>query len=177
MTKVRNAISIRYALGDCSLGKLLVAATERGVCAILLGDDVVAVVSELRGRFANAQSITLDESVEPWLNAAIALIEQPTQAFDLPLDLHGTPFQLRVWQALRAIPAGTTVTYTQLAQSMNLPAAVRAVASANAANPIAVAIPCHRVLRRDGALGGYYWGLERKAALLERERALLALSR
>lgn len=160
---------IRFAVGECSLGSILVAQSDRGVCAILLGDDPDALVRDLQDRFPRAHLIGGDGQFERHVARVVGFIEAPSLALDLPLDVRGTAFQQRVWQALRAIPAGTTATYAQIASRIGAPKAVRAVAHACAANPIAVAIPCHRVVRRDGGLAGYRWGVERKRALLERE--------
>ena len=162
--------SIRFAVGQCSLGAVLVAATETGVCAILLGDDPASLVRSLEDRFPNAQLIGGDAAFEQLVAQAVGLVEAPGIGANLPLDVRGTAFQQRVWQALRAIPAGSTATYAEIARRIGAPKAVRGVAQACAANPLAVAIPCHRVVRTDGALAGYRWGIERKRALLERER-------
>jgi AraC family transcriptional regulator of adaptative response/methylated-DNA-[protein]-cysteine methyltransferase len=161
--------SIRFAVGECSLGSVLVAATEKGVCAVLLGDDPDHLVRELQDRFAEAQLVGADPDFEDLVAKVVGLVEAPRVGLELPLDVRGTAFQRRVWEALRAIPAGSTATYTQIAQRIGAPSAVRAVARACAANPVAVAIPCHRVVRTDGNLAGYRWGVERKRALLERE--------
>lgn len=161
--------TIRFALAECSLGSLLVASTERGVCCVLLGDDAQALVEDLQQRFAAAELIGADAQYEQTVAQVVALIEQPRLGLALPLDIQGTAFQQRVWQALQSIPAGQTLSYSQLAQRMGVPRATRAVASAIAANPIAVAVPCHRVLRNDGSISGYRWGVERKRALLLRE--------
>jgi AraC family transcriptional regulator of adaptative response/methylated-DNA-[protein]-cysteine methyltransferase len=160
---------IRFALGQCSLGAILVAATERGVCAISLGDDPDELLRELQDRFPKAEMIGGDQAFEQLVAKVVGLVEQPMKATDLPLDIRGTAFQQRVWTALARIPAGKTVSYSELAQQVGMPRAVRAVASACAANKLAVAIPCHRVLRNDGALSGYRWGVARKRALLDRE--------
>ncbi len=164
-------MEIRFAIGDCSLGSILVAATDRGVCAILLGSDADALVRGLRDGFPEARLIADDEMLEHALAEAISLVEAPAAGFDLPLDLHGTEFQRRVWQALRAIPAGATASYTDIARSIGAPEAAKEVGEACAATPIAVAIPCHRVVRKDGTLAGYRWGVRRKRALLNREAA------
>jgi AraC family transcriptional regulator of adaptative response/methylated-DNA-[protein]-cysteine methyltransferase len=161
--------SIRFAVGQCSLGSILVAATEKGVCAILLGDDPGALVRDLQDRFPKADFLGGDEGFERLVARVVGLVEAPALGLDLPLDVQGTAFQQRVWQALREIPAGSTASYTELADRMGAPRAVRAVARACAANPIAVAIPCHRVVRHDGGLSGYRWGVARKRALLDRE--------
>ncbi len=161
--------SIRFAVGACSLGAILVAATDQGVCAILLGDDPEALVRELQDRFSKARLIGGDNEFERWVAKVVGLVEAPAIGLDLPLDVRGTAFQQRVWQALREIPPGSTMSYGQLASRIGAPRAIRAVAAACAANPLAVAIPCHRVVRADGGLSGYRWGVERKRALLERE--------
>lgn len=163
--------AIRFALGECSLGSILVAATDKGVCAILFGDDPEALLRELQDRFPRAQLIGGDGAFEQLVAKVVGFVEAPALGLDLPLDLRGTAFQQRVWQALRAIPPGSTASYAEIARRIGDPRSVRAVAQACAANPVAVAIPCHRVVRRDGALAGYRWGVERKRALLERERA------
>jgi AraC family transcriptional regulator, regulatory protein of adaptative response / methylated-DNA-[protein]-cysteine methyltransferase len=161
--------SIRFAAGQCSLGRVLVAASERGVCAILLGDNRDELVKDLRRRFHEAELVAGDRDFERLVARVIRLVEKPQAACHLPLDIRGTAFQHRVWEALRRIPAGHTMSYTELADSIGMPQAVRAVANACAANPLAVAIPCHRVRRADGSLSGYRWGMARKRALLERE--------
>lgn len=163
--------AIRFALGECSLGSILVAATDKGVCAILLGDDPQALAEDFQDRFAQAELIGGDEAFEALVARVVGLVEQPRLGHDLPLDVRGTAFQQRVWQALRDIPAGQTASYAEVAAKIGKPAAVRAVAQACAANSLAVAIPCHRVVRTDGALSGYRWGVERKRALLDREAA------
>jgi len=160
---------IRFAIGECFLGSFLVAATEKGVCAILLGDDPDAMLRELQDRFPNARLIGGDGDFETLVAKVLSFIETPAKGLDLPLDIRGTAFQQRVWQALREIPAGTTVSYTDIADRLGSPNAVRAVAGACAANNIGIAIPCHRVVRKDGNLSGYYWGIERKRKLLQRE--------
>jgi AraC family transcriptional regulator, regulatory protein of adaptative response / methylated-DNA-[protein]-cysteine methyltransferase len=161
--------SIRFAVGECSLGSILVAATEKGVCTIHFGDDPEVLVRELQDHFPKAQLIGGDARFEQLVAQVVAFVEAPARALDLPLDVRGTAFQQRVWQALREVPPGTTVSYAEIARRIGAPRGVRAVAQACAANPLAVAIPCHRVVRRDGALSGYRWGVERKQALLERE--------
>ncbi len=160
---------IRFAVGDCSLGAVLVAATERGVCAILLGDDPDRLLRQLQDRFPKAQLIGADRGFKRLIAAVAGLVEHPARGLDLPLDLRGTAFQYRVWQALRRIAPGTTVSYAELARRLGAPRAARAVGAAVAANVLAVAIPCHRVIRSDGSLCGYRWGVARKRALLERE--------
>lgn len=161
---------IRFAVAACSLGAILVAATERGICAVLMGDVPEPLVRDLQDRFPKAHLIGADAGFERTVAQVIGLVEAPRIGLDLPLDVRGTAFQQRVWAALRAIPAGETVSYTELAQRIGSPGAVRAVAGACAANPVAVAIPCHRVVRNDGGLSGYRWGIERKAALIAREK-------
>ena len=161
--------TIRFAVGACSLGAILVAATERGICAILMGETPGPLVDDLQTRFPRAELRGADEGFERTVAQVIGLVEAPRIGLDLPLDVRGTAFQQRVWQALRAIPAGRTLTYAELAERVGLPGGARAVAGACAANPVAVAIPCHRVVRTGGALSGYRWGVERKRALLERE--------
>jgi len=164
-----HGASIRFAVGECSLGSILVAATDRGVCAIMLGDDPDALVRDLQDRFPKARLIGGDTDFEQLVAKVVGFVEAPARGLDLPLDVQGTAFQQRVWQALRAIPSGATASYTEIAERIGAPQAVRAVAQACASNALAVAIPCHRVVRRDGALAGYRWGVERKRALLERE--------
>lgn len=161
---------IRFATGASSLGAVLVARTERGICAIALGDDAEALTQNFRRRFPAAASVTGDPVFAALVAQVIALVEAPGSADDLPLDMRGTVFQHRVWDALRRIPPGETLTYTELAARIGAPTAIRAVARACATNDLAVAIPCHRVVRRDGDLAGYRWGLARKQALLDRER-------
>lgn len=161
--------TIRFALAECSLGSLLVASTDKGVCCVLLGDDAQALIEDLQHRFAAAELVGADARYEQTVAQVVALMEQPRIGLALPLDVQGTAFQQRVWQALQSIPAGQTVSYSELAQRLGMPQAARAVASAVAANPIAVAVPCHRVLRNDGSISGYRWGVERKRALLLRE--------
>ncbi|HEY4373068.1 MAG TPA: bifunctional DNA-binding transcriptional regulator/O6-methylguanine-DNA methyltransferase Ada [Burkholderiales bacterium] len=163
--------TIRFGVGACSLGAILVAATEKGVCAILLGDDPDALVRDLQDRFPKAELKGGERDFEQWMAQVIGLIETPAQGLDLPLDVRGTAFQQRVWQALRAIPPGSTASYAEIARRIGTPKAVRAVAQACAANALAVAIPCHRVVKSDGALSGYRWGVERKQKLLQREAA------
>ena len=166
-----DGAEIRFAVGECSLGSILVAATDKGVCAILLGDDPDALVRDLQDRFPKAPLIGGDARFEQLVATVVGFVEAPAHGLDLPLDVRGTAFQQRVWQALREIPRGATASYAEIAARIGRPKAVRAVAQACAANPLAVAIPCHRVVRTDGALSGYRWGVERKRALLERERA------
>jgi AraC family transcriptional regulator of adaptative response/methylated-DNA-[protein]-cysteine methyltransferase len=160
---------IRFAIGQCSLGAILVARSDRGVCAILLGDDAEALAHDLQDRFPNARLLGGDASFERWVAQVVGFVEAPSIGLDLPLDVRGTAFQQRVWQALREIPAGQTASYAEIAGRIGAPKSVRAVAQACGANALAVAIPCHRVVRSDGALSGYRWGVERKRALLARE--------
>lgn len=160
---------IRFAVGECSLGAILVASSRKGVAAILLGDDPDALVRDLQDRFPKARLIGADRDYEALVARVVGFVEAPRLGLDLPLDLRGTAFRQRVWQALRDIPAGRTVSYAEIAGRIGAPKATRAVAGACAANALAVAIPCHRVIRKDGALSGYAWGAERKRALLGRE--------
>jgi len=160
---------IRFAIGACSLGAILVAQSGRGVCAILLGDDPDALARELQDRFPKARLIGGDRDYERVVAQVVGFIEAPALGLDLPLDVRGTAFQQRVWQALREIPAGSTASYGDIARRIGAPTAARAVAQACASNLLAVAIPCHRVVRNDGGLSGYRWGVPRKRALLERE--------
>jgi AraC family transcriptional regulator, regulatory protein of adaptative response / methylated-DNA-[protein]-cysteine methyltransferase len=160
---------IRFAVGQCSLGSILVARSDQGICAILLGDDPDALARDLQDRFANAELIGGDVDFERLVAVVVGFIEAPGIGLDLPLDVRGTAFQQRVWQALREIPPGSTASYSDVARRIGAPKSMRAVAAACAANSLAVAIPCHRVIKRDGALSGYRWGVERKRALLSRE--------
>ncbi len=162
-------MDIRFAIGECSLGSILVAQSERGVCAIFLGDDPEELVRDLQDRFSRANLIGGDHEFEQRVARVVGFVESPGIGLDLPLDVRGTAFQQRVWQALREIPAGQTASYTDIACRIGSPKSVRAVAQACAANALAVAIPCHRVVRRDGSVSGYRWGVERKHALLTRE--------
>lgn len=164
--------AVWHAIGQSALGGVLVAATERGVCAIFLGDDPAALVAALRARFPNARLQDPEPAFDEWVAAVVRFVDDPGRAegLGLPLDIRGTAFQRRVWEALREIPAGQTATYSAVAERLGSPRAIRAVGSACAANPIAVAIPCHRVVGANGDLTGYRWGVERKRRLLERER-------
>jgi AraC family transcriptional regulator, regulatory protein of adaptative response / methylated-DNA-[protein]-cysteine methyltransferase len=161
---------IRFAVGECSLGSILVARSARGICAILLGDDPDALVRDLQDEFPRAALVGGDAAFERTVARVIGFVEAPAAGLDLPLDVRGTAFQQRVWQALRDIPAGETVSYAEIAERIGAGGSARAVAQACAANALAVAIPCHRVVRRDGARSGYRWGVERKQRLLEKER-------
>src|SRR6266436_419892 len=162
---------IRFAVGQCSLGAILVAATDKGVCAIEFDDDPDALVRSLQDRFPNARLVGGDERFAQLVAKVVGFIEAPAQGLDLPLDIRGTAFQQRVWTAIRDIPAGSTASYREIAERIGAPKAVRAVAQACASNDIAVAIPCHRVVRMDGSTSGYRWGVARKRALLAREKA------
>lgn len=162
-------MTIEFAVGRCVLGLVLVAATHKGVCAIMLGDNADALTRELENRFPHAEVAVAGRSFQRLVARVVTLVQEPARCADLPLDVRGTAFQQRVWQALRDIPPGSTATYADIARRIGAPRAVRGVARACAANPVAVAIPCHRVIRSNGALAGYRWGIERKRALLERE--------
>jgi AraC family transcriptional regulator of adaptative response/methylated-DNA-[protein]-cysteine methyltransferase len=160
---------IRFAIGECSLGSILVAATDKGVCAILLGSDPHLLIRQLQDRFAKAELVGGDASFEKLVAQVVGFVEQPRLGLDLPLDVRGTAFQQRVWKALRRIGVGKTASYSEIAARIGRPTSIRAVAQACGANMIAVAIPCHRVIRTDGQISGYRWGVQRKQALLERE--------
>lgn len=162
---------IRFAVAQCTLGALLVARSERGVCAITLGDDPDVLLRDLQDRFPRAELLGTDADFDATVARVVAFVEEPALGLDLPLDIRGTAFQQRVWKALQQIPAGETASYAEIAQRIGAPKSARAVAQACAANALAVAVPCHRVVRTDGALSGYRWGIERKRALLEREGA------
>jgi AraC family transcriptional regulator, regulatory protein of adaptative response / methylated-DNA-[protein]-cysteine methyltransferase len=166
-----RGLSIRFAVGECWLGSILVAATGKGVCAIALGDDPQTLLHELHDRFPHARLIGGDEGFEGLVAKVVGFVTEPARGLDLPLEVRGTAFQQRVWQALREIPFGATASYAEIARRIGRPKAVRAVAQACASNALAVAIPCHRVVRLDGSLSGYRWGIERKRALLDREAA------
>jgi AraC family transcriptional regulator of adaptative response/methylated-DNA-[protein]-cysteine methyltransferase len=160
---------INFALGQTTLGTILVASSKRGVVAILLGDDPERLLRDLQDRFPRAELIGADDEYEKLVARVVGLIEAPGQGLNLPLDIRGTAFQRRVWRALQKISAGTTVSYAEVAKRIGSPTSVRAVAGACAANNIAVAIPCHRVVRTDGSLSGYAWGIARKRELIDRE--------
>jgi AraC family transcriptional regulator of adaptative response/methylated-DNA-[protein]-cysteine methyltransferase len=160
---------IRFAIGQCSLGAILVARSDRGVCAISMGDDPEALARDLQDRFPRASFVGGDVEFEQWVARVIGFVEAPRLGLNLPLDVRGTAFQQRVWKASRTIPPGTTASYRDIAHRIGAPQATRAVAQACASNPLAVAIPCHRIVRSDGALSGYRWGIERKRALLASE--------
>lgn len=161
--------AIRFAVGECSLGSVLVAMSDKGICAITLGDEPDALARDLQDRFPKAELIGGDADFEQVVARVVGFVDAPRAGLDLPLDVRGTAFQARVWRALREIPAGRTATYAEVAERIGSPKAVRAVAGACAANHLAVAIPCHRVIRNDGSLSGYRWGVERKRELLRRE--------
>jgi AraC family transcriptional regulator of adaptative response/methylated-DNA-[protein]-cysteine methyltransferase len=165
-----SGIVIRFAIGESWLGPILVAASDKGVCAILVGDDPAALVHDLADRFSEAELIGGDADFEQVVAKVVGFVEMPSIGLDLPLDIRGTAFQQRVWEALRKIPAGSTASYADIAKRIGQPKSVRAVAQACGANALAVAIPCHRVVRTDGSLSGYCWGAERKGKLLRREQ-------
>jgi AraC family transcriptional regulator, regulatory protein of adaptative response / methylated-DNA-[protein]-cysteine methyltransferase len=165
-----SGITIRFAIGESWLGPILVASSEKGVCAILLGEDPEALVRDLQDRFPKAELIGGDEDFERLVAKVVGFLENPSSGLELPLDIRGTAFQQRVWEALRQIPAGSTASYAEIAERIGQPKSVRAVAQACGANHLAVAVPCHRVVKTDGALSGYRWGIERKAQLLGREQ-------
>ena len=163
--------TIRFALGQCALGAILVAETDRGLCAIALDDAPEPLLAQLQQQFPRARLVGGDAAFERRVARVVGFVEQPALGLDLPLDVRGSAFQQRVWQALRAVPAGQTVSYAELARRIGQPRGARAVARACASNVLAVAIPCHRVVRGDGALAGYRWGVARKQALLASERS------
>ena len=160
---------IRFAVGKCALGLVLVASTDKGICAVMLGDKPDVLVQDLQKRFPRAEFVGGDKAFEKIVAQVVGLVEHPRKELVLPLDLHGTAFQCQVWQALQKIPLGKTATYAEIAWLIRKPTAMRAVAQACGANKIAVAIPCHRVIRTDGSLSGYRWGVDRKAKLLQWE--------
>jgi AraC family transcriptional regulator of adaptative response/methylated-DNA-[protein]-cysteine methyltransferase len=164
------AVRIRYTIADCPLGRLLLAGTERGICAVYLGDDDAYLEAELSGEFPAAEVGRDDEGLSAWVSAIVNHLSGQQPHLDLPLDVRATAFQWRVWQELRAIPYGSTRSYSEIARALGDPNAARAVARACATNPVSVVIPCHRVVREDGGLGGYRWGLHRKQKLLEQEK-------
>jgi len=165
---------IKFAVGQTSLGAILIASSTKGIASILLGDDPDALVRNVQDRFPKACLIGADREYETLISRVVGFVENPSIGLDLPLDVRGTVFQQRVWQALQEIPVGETMSYSEIARRIGLPNSVRAVAGACAANHLAVAIPCHRVVRNDGALSGYAWGVERKQALLDREALQVA---
>ena len=162
--------TIKFAVGQCALGAILIAASEKGVCALTLGGDPGALVKEFQDRFPKARLVGGDKRFEGLVARAVAFVESPRVGLDLPLDVRGTAFQQRVWRALQAIPLGSTESYAEIARRVGAPKGARAVARACATNEVCLAIPCHRVVRSDGSLSGYRWGVERKRALLEREK-------
>ncbi len=164
-----HAEAISYAIRKCALGQVLVARSVTGVCAILIGADRKELEADLAARFPEAILIMDEAVVHDDLAKVIRFMDRPADDLDLPLDIRGTPFQRRVWDALRAIPLGTTMTYSDLARRLDAPTSARAIAGACAANPIALAVPCHRVVRSNGGLAGYRWGIERKRRLIEKE--------
>ncbi len=164
-------MQIGYTVANSSIGKVLVAATPRGVSAVYLGESQERLVDELRKEYPHAEIRRAGETNEPWLQEILHRIEGDAPSVDLPLDVQATAFQRRVWQELQKIPRGTTRTYTQVARALGKPRSVRAVARACATNPVSIVVPCHRVIRTDGSLAGYRWGLQRKEKLLERESA------
>lgn len=165
-------MQIRYTVQPCWLGWVLVAATFKGVSAIALGDQAETLTTQFRGKFPLAQLCGEDQEFEAWVKQILGLIKSPQKSIDLPLDIQGTAFQQQVWQALQTIAPGTTLSYTEVAESISKPKAVRAVANACANNPVAVVIPCHRVIGSDGSLKGYRWGCDRKQSLLTQEAEL-----
>jgi AraC family transcriptional regulator of adaptative response/methylated-DNA-[protein]-cysteine methyltransferase len=165
-----SGTAIRFAVGESWLGHILVAASDKGICAFLLGDDPDVLARELQDSFPNAEIIGGDADFERLVGTVVGFVENPSAGLDLPLDVRGTAFQQRVWEALRRIPAGSTASYAEIAGHIGEPQSARAVAQACGANNLAVAIPCHRVIRTDGDLSGYRWGVERKERLLRREK-------
>ena len=165
--------TIRFAIAECSLGSILVASSEKGVCAILMGDDPEALARDLQDQFPKANLIGGDDRYEKLVAKVVGFIEAPGIGLDLPLDIRGTAFQQRVWKELQRIPAGKTVCYSEVANRIGSPNSARAVAQACGANALAVAIPCHRVVRNNGNISGYRWGVDRKRALLARERMMV----
>jgi AraC family transcriptional regulator of adaptative response/methylated-DNA-[protein]-cysteine methyltransferase len=161
---------VRFVVTPYSLGSMLVAASDAGICAITFGDDAQELLEHLQKKFPTSELIDGGKALEKLAKNVLAFVEEPTREFSVPLDLRGTAFQQSVWKALKKIPVGTTATYADIARTIGHPKAVRAVAQACGANPVAVAIPCHRVVRSDGSLSGYRWGVERKAELLRREQ-------
>ncbi len=165
-----RTMHIRYTVADCPLGRLLLAGTERGICAVYLGDSDTRLEAELSNEFSAAEVRRDDGGLYAWVCELVNHLSGQQPHLDLPLDVRATAFQWRVWQELRAIPYGSTRSYAEIARSLGQPTAARAVARACATNPVSIVIPCHRVVREDGGLGGYRWGLERKQALLDHEK-------
>ncbi len=170
MKKSSEAPAIQYTIATSTLGNVLVAASPEGICAVTLGEDPKKLLRDVQKRFPKADLLEADTAMKRYAAKVVALIEHPTKGLDSPLHMHGTPFQQSVWEALCEIPFGKTATYAQIAKRIGKPKSVRAVAQACGSNHIAVAIPCHRVVRTDGSLSGYRWGARRKAELLKRER-------
>jgi len=168
--KKGKGMTIFYSVVDCPLGQLLVAVTDRGICKISLGDTVDDLIVDMEAEFELAERIRDDEGVGFWTEKIIGYLEGWQPDLDLPLDIRATAFQMKVWQKLQAIPVGETRTYSDIAEAIGQPTASRAVANACANNPVALVIPCHRIIRKDKSLGGYRWGLERKSAILEQEQ-------
>lgn len=165
-------MKIRYTAADCSLGKLLIGATERGICAIKLASSKAQVKAALQREYPSAKIVSDDKGLQRWMSALLRYLQGQHTRLDLPLDIQGTAFQQQVWKELRNIPYGQTRSYSEIARAIGHPRAVRAVARACATNPVPIVIPCHRVIRKNGALGGYGGGIARKRALLSREGAL-----
>ena len=163
-------MNISYTIADCALGRVLVAGTQRGISAVYLGDNDSDLAAELQKEYPRAEIQTIPENKSQWVRAIVAHLDQSKSVMDLPTDVAGTAFQRRVWQALREIPLGDTRTYSDVARAIGQPSAIRAVGHACATNPASIVVPCHRVIRTDGSLGGYRWGLHRKKTLLEKER-------
>jgi AraC family transcriptional regulator of adaptative response/methylated-DNA-[protein]-cysteine methyltransferase len=166
-----RGVRINYTIAQCPLGRLLVAATEKGVCAVRLGDSDKELEAALRTEYSEAEITRDDKSLGEWVGALVDHLRGKHPRLDLPLDVQATAFQWSVWQKLKEIPYGSTRSYSEVARAIGRPSAVRAVARACATNPVALVIPCHRVVRENQSLGGYRWGIERKRALLERERS------
>ncbi|QTC01785.1 methylated-DNA--[protein]-cysteine S-methyltransferase [Alcaligenes sp. SORT26] len=171
LRKQGQSSHIRFAIAQCSLGALLVAENERGICAISLGDDTDVLLEQLQDRFKATELMEANPQLNQRVAQIVAMVEEPALGLSLPLDIQGSAFQQKVWELLRDIPVGQTLSYTQIAERLGMPKGARAVARACATNTLAIAIPCHRVVRQSGDLAGYRWGLERKKALLERERS------
>lgn len=163
-------MTIYYSIVECPLGQLLVAVTDRGICKTSLGDSAEMLTADLEAEFASAERIRDDECVGYWVERIIAFLEGWQPDLHLPLDVRATAFQLKVWRQLQAIPVGETRTYSEIADAIGQPSASRAVANACASNPVALVIPCHRIVRKDKSLGGYRWGIKRKSAILECEQ-------
>lgn len=162
-------MTIHFTAGACSIGSVLIACSQKGICAILIGDSEVKLAKDLQSRFSDSDIIQSDDELAYLLAKVLPFIEQPSIGLDAPLDIRGTAFQQSVWQALCEIPPGMTASYMEIAQKLGAPKAFRAVAQACGSNALAVAIPCHRVVKSDGGLSGYRWGIERKRLLLQRE--------